>query len=61
MTEDEETHITELTIAPDGRVYVFGMSRQIVEILELLRPEDLRLQKLAVIAARNQSNGCTTD
>src|SRR4051812_9706291 len=32
---DEQTHITELTIAPDGRVYVFGMSRQIMEILEL--------------------------
>ncbi len=28
MTRDDETAISEITIRPDGRVYVFGMSRQ---------------------------------
>jgi len=43
---DEQTHITELSIAPDGRVYVFGMSREILEVLETIGPDDLHLQLL---------------
>jgi hypothetical protein len=42
----EETQITEITIQPDGRVYVFGTSRQVLEVLEQLRPDDPRLQRL---------------
>jgi len=30
----DETSITELTIVPDGRIFVFGLSRQILEMLK---------------------------
>jgi hypothetical protein len=44
--EDGETNVTEITIQPDGRVYVFGLSRPIAELLAALQPGDARLQKL---------------
>ena len=31
---DDETRISEITILPDGRVCVFGMSRELLEILD---------------------------
>ena len=31
---DDETRISEITILPDGRICVFGMSRQLLEILD---------------------------
>ena len=40
---DDETHVTEITIQPDGRVYVFGLSRPVLELLATLRPDDPRL------------------
>ena len=40
---DEETNITEITIRPDGRIYVFGLSRQVLQILENLRPGEPHL------------------
>lgn len=40
---EDETAITEITIQPDGRVYVFGTSRQVLEVLENLHPNDARL------------------
>ena len=44
--EDDETNITEITIEPDGRVFVFGTSRRVLEVLEGLRPGDPRLRRL---------------
>ena len=44
---DEEKHMTELTIAPDGRIYVFGLSGKIVEVLLALEPGNRVLQQLA--------------
>ena len=43
---EQESLTTELTIAPDGRVYVFGASRQMLEVLEVLGPNDARLKRL---------------
>jgi hypothetical protein len=43
---EDETRITEITLQPDGRVYVFGTSREVLEILELLDPQSQRLQSL---------------
>ena len=43
---EDETDITEITIQPDGRVYVFGASRGVLDLLAELCPEDLRLQRL---------------
>jgi hypothetical protein len=38
MTEpvDDETSISEITIAPDGRIYVFGASFEVLEAIEEL-------------------------
>src|SRR5881394_2734679 len=43
---DDETSMTELTIDPDGRVFVFGASRGVLEVLETLDPHDQRIATL---------------
>jgi len=43
---DDETHVTEISIGPDGRVYVFGLSRPVLEILATLQPDDAKLARL---------------
>lgn len=43
--EDEST-LTEITLLPDGRVYVFGLSRQVLEILGELQSQDQRVRCL---------------
>src|SRR4051794_17182472 len=43
---DDETHVTEISIGPDGRVYVFGLSRPVLEILAALQPADAKLSRL---------------
>lgn len=45
MTDNENT-MTELSIAPDGRVFVFGTSRPVLELLEALQPNDAKLCRL---------------
>jgi hypothetical protein len=48
MEQADETTITEITIQPDGRIYVFGASRQILAVLSDLCPGDQTLlQRLA--------------
>ena len=37
---NDETNLTELEIGPDGRVYVFGASREVLQILDALRNQD---------------------
>ena len=41
---DDETRVSEITILPDGRICIFGMSRQLLEILDEwdLRGPDVR-------------------
>lgn len=46
MIEDEETALSEITILPDGRVYVFGMSDKILEVVQILQHGDPRLEDL---------------
>jgi hypothetical protein len=43
---DVEATITEITIAPDGRVYVFGLSRGVLEMLASIQPENPKLTRL---------------
>jgi hypothetical protein len=64
---DNEKDMTELTIAPDGRVFAFGTSRAILEVLEALRPDDLRVRALlgqvrepAAPVMRSQAHGRDT-
>jgi len=40
MEPDDETAVSEITILPDGRVFVLGASRQVLEILTVLDPGD---------------------
>ena len=42
----DETEMTEITIQPDGRVYVFGASLPILQILQSLQPNDLRISAI---------------
>ena len=44
MSLESEKNVTELSIAPDGRVYVHGTSRQVLEVLEALDPRDVRVR-----------------
>ncbi len=40
---EPENGLTEITIQPDGRIYVQGLSRPVLEILESLQPKDPHL------------------
>ena len=44
MKVADETAITEITIGSDGRIYVFGMSQEVLQVLAGLCPEDATLQ-----------------
>jgi len=35
----DETMMTEITIYPDGRVFIFGTSRLVLEVMEQLNPQ----------------------
>ena len=41
----DETSLTEITIGPDGRVFVFGASRQVLEALNQLAFVDTLLEQ----------------
>ena len=43
---DDESTLSEITIQPVGRIYVFGPSLGILEMLETLAPTDARLQNI---------------
>jgi len=42
----DETNMTEITIQPDGRIYVFGASLPILQILQSLQPNDPRISAI---------------
>ena len=46
MADDDENTMTEITIQPDGRVYLFGTSRAVLEMMESLAPHDLGLRRI---------------
>jgi hypothetical protein len=41
---EDETLMTEITIQPDGRVFVFGASQPVLEVLRSLQPRCPKLQ-----------------
>ena len=53
----DESLISEISIAADGRVYVFGLSRQVLDVLCVLQPEDPKLSKLLGHLQQLQSLG----
>ena len=38
MMPEDETAITEITIQPDGRIFVFGLSLEVAQVLAELCP-----------------------
>jgi hypothetical protein len=46
MAEHEDGSLSEITILPDGRVYVFGMTLPLLETLAALPTRDGRWQAL---------------
>jgi hypothetical protein len=53
---DNETSMTEITIQPDGRVYVFGTSRSVLDLLAELNPRSTQLQRLLEVVQRQEEN-----
>ena len=51
---DEETAITELTFLPDGRICLFGASREVLEVLGSLNLGDASLDS-RLAALRRQT------
>lgn len=45
LQADDETNITELNFLPDGRICVFGMSREVLELLSDLALGDPALAR----------------
>jgi len=56
----DETELSEITIQPDGRVYVFGASLPILQILQSLQPNDARVSAILKQANRDGAQGCTS-
>jgi len=46
----DETNITEITIDAAGRVFVFGTSRGVLDVLVELDPRSIRLKQLQATA-----------
>lgn len=40
----EETELTEITLQPDGRIYVFGASRDVLEVMNSINPRDAHVR-----------------
>ena len=54
LDPDDETAITEITIQPDGRIYVFGLSLEVARVLEGLCPPGHAIGRL--VATFDKSN-----
>lgn len=63
MTDLDESTASEITILPDGRVYAFGITGQIMEILEALQSREAALHQAAkkTIASDDVSLRSLTD
>lgn len=57
MQIPDETSITELTILPDGRIFVFGLSRQILHMLKDLDFSSPDLQR-RLEQVQSRDNAC---
>ena len=42
----DETLVTDITIGTDGRIFVFGISRPVIELLADFQPRNARLETL---------------
>ena len=44
MQADEETSVTDIEIGADGRIYIFGASREVLELIRDLGFDDEHLR-----------------
>ena len=62
MQAEDETNITELSFLPDGRVCVFGMSREVLDLLGSLNLGDPVLdRRCAHLRQVNQESASLAD
>lgn len=59
MQADDETSITDIEIGPDGRIYIFGASREILELLQDLGFADEHLRVRLAAMKRSETNNRT--
>ncbi|HUB26083.1 MAG TPA: hypothetical protein VL992_11690 [Tepidisphaeraceae bacterium] len=55
---EAESRTSELAIMPDGRVFAFGTSLAVLEILKSLEPENVQIGAL-LNEARSQKKGAS--
>ena len=58
---EDESAISEITILPDGRVYVFGLSHEVLEILGSLNDRDDRLRQRVGLARSTEMRRTAAD
>lgn len=51
----EESTVTDITIGRDGRIFVFGTSRQVIELLAGFQPANERLGALLSCLERSDA------
>jgi hypothetical protein len=60
VSADDEASLSEITILPDGLIYLFGASRQVLEVLNTLCGTegvlDERLDRLSAAQPQPESN-----
>jgi hypothetical protein len=54
LDPEAETQTSELAIMPDGRVFAFGTSLAVLEILNSLEPENVQINALLKQAQSEQ-------
>jgi len=45
MNDEEETPLSEIHILPDGRVYLFGAGRELLDVVAVINHRDELLQR----------------
>lgn len=58
MEPDELSPLSEITILPDGRVYVFGATRPVLEIIETLRDQDSQDERVRQLLNTLREQDC---
>jgi hypothetical protein len=49
VADTDESDLSEITILPDGRVYAFGITRQVTELLHSLESRSAALARASAL------------
>jgi len=58
MNADDETNITDIELLPDGRIYVFGTSLEVLDVLDGMQEGQDAAIKLRLRSHRDRSQQC---